>query len=77
MFVLHDHHRCYIWVGKGSIGDEKESARNVVDSLGKTNVELLREGHDNDEEFWNLLGGKAEYGSQKQNWVSGVYTLRI
>ena len=75
MFVLHSRHVCYIWVGKGSIGDERECAREVMRLIWKPDdADLVMEGREPDN-FWNMLGGKAEYGSAKQIWV-GSFRLR-
>lgn len=69
VFVLHNPHHCFIWVGKGSIGDERECAREVVRLIWKSDdADLVMEGKERDN-FWNLLGGKADYGSAKQSWA--------
>ena len=74
VFVLHNPHHCFIWVGKGSIGDERECAREVVRLIWKSDdADLVMEGKERDN-FWNLLGGKADYGSAKQSWV-GIQAL--
>ena len=83
VFVLHDSSVCYIWVGKGSIGDELQAAKQVVEDIGKLdNRVLLMEAEEarqkkDFEDFWNLLGGKADYGSAKQIWVSLLILLFV
>ena len=75
VFVLHDPHACFIWVGKGSIGDEKECAKEVLGRISKSDdADLIMEGKE-PETFWQLLGGKADYGSAKQIWVSKLPLL--
>lgn len=67
VFVIHSSSICYIWVGKGSIGDEREVAREVAKLIWHSDdPELLMEG---DSRIWTLLGGEADYGSAKQIWV--------
>ena len=71
VFVLHSPHGCFIWVGKGSIGDERECAKEAVRRIRKSDsddADLVMEGREPDK-FWNMLGGKADYGSAKQSWV--------
>lgn len=69
VFVVHASNACYIWVGKGSIGDEREIAREVARAIGKSeDTDLVMEGRESDK-FWATLGGKADYGSAKQMWV--------
>ena len=75
MFVLHNPHGCFIWVGKGSIGDEQHCAKEVLKRISISEYDLLLEGKDEKpqdkwETFWRMLGGKADYGSAKQSWVS-------
>ncbi|KAJ7380493.1 hypothetical protein OS493_008955 [Desmophyllum pertusum] len=71
VFVLHSPHGCFIWVGKGSIGDERECAKEAVRRIRKSDsddADLVMEGREPDK-FWNMLGGKADYGSAKQSWA--------
>ena len=68
VFILHNPHACFIWVGKGSIGDERECARDVLRRISKDDADLVMEGKE-PEVFWQMLGGQAEYGSAKQIWV--------
>lgn len=75
MFVLHNPHACFIWVGKGSIGDEQHCAKEVLKRISISEYDLLLESKDEKpkdkwETFWQMLGGKADYGSAKQSWVS-------
>ncbi|CAI9718398.1 advillin-like isoform X2 [Octopus vulgaris] len=60
VFVIFDGHRCFIWAGKGSTGDEREMAKNISD--GAT---FIPEGHEKPE-FWNCLGGFEPYMNDKQ-----------
>ena len=69
VFVLHNPHACFMWVGKGSIGDERECAREVLGRISKPDADLVTEGNE-PQTFWQMLGGKADYGSAKQIWVS-------
>ena len=73
--MLHNPHACFIWVGKGSIGDEQHCAKEVLKRISISDYDLLLEGKDEKpkdkwETFWQMLGGKADYGSAKQSWVS-------
>ena len=73
VFVLHKQQNpaaCFIWVGKYSIGDEKECAKEVLDRMDtSTDHDLVMEGQE-PQVFWQMLGGKADYASAKQSWVS-------
>ena len=45
MFLIHSSSICYIWVGKGSIGDEKQAANEAAVLICRhPNVELVMEG---------------------------------
>lgn len=61
VFVLFSPSAVYIWAGKGSTGDEREMAKNVA-SISPRGYDLISEGQEK-EDFWNLLGGKAEYST--------------
>lgn len=80
VFVLHNPHACFIWVGKGSIGDEKECAREVLRRISKSDdADLIMEGKE-PQTFWQMLGGKADYGDAKQIWgeeESGEHQARL
>ncbi|XP_078344525.1 advillin-like [Oculina patagonica] len=74
VFVLHSPTLCFIWVGKGSIGDEREVAREVVRLIWKSDdADLLMEGKE-PVNFWNMLGGQADYGSAKQIWAEEEFS---
>lgn len=65
VFVFYNFYYCFIWVGKGSIGDEWECVWEVVRFIWKLDdVDLVMEGKECDN-FWNLLGGKVDYGLVK------------
>lgn len=67
-----DYKRSSYWNGvmffcyKGSSGDEREMAKQVSSVIGNNgSEELVAEGQE-PIEFWELLGGKAPYASDKR-----------
>ncbi|CAN9512287.1 unnamed protein product [Ophioblennius macclurei] len=69
VFLLKSQSGIYLWCGKGSSGDEREMAKEVSSVIcGKSErgcEELVAEGQEPNE-FWELLGGKAPYSSDKR-----------
>lgn len=62
-FVLRTDSRVVVWQGKGSNDQEKASAAGIADIIkGSLEVAVFAEG-DEDDEFWEALGGKGEYAS--------------
>jgi len=63
-FVLKKERKLYVWYGKGSNDDERQHALNIAKGFETVNIEVneLEEGQE-DNIFWNLLGGKALYAS--------------
>ncbi|KAJ7317757.1 hypothetical protein JRQ81_003919 [Phrynocephalus forsythii] len=55
----------YLWYGKGSSGDERELAKHLAQVLCDGLQETAVEGQE-PAEFWELLGGKAQYASEKR-----------
>uniref|UniRef100_A0A674MV97 Gelsolin n=1 Tax=Takifugu rubripes TaxID=31033 RepID=A0A674MV97_TAKRU len=58
-FILVTPGGSFLWVGVGASDTEKQGAQQLCDILGVSASELS-EGGETDE-FWNALGGKAEY----------------
>lgn len=70
VFLLNNAHASFLWVGKKSIGDEQHFAREVEKRISDSaEFKLVHEGKES-EVFWQLLGGKAEYASEKNSVVS-------
>ncbi|XP_005986223.1 advillin isoform X1 [Latimeria chalumnae] len=65
VFLLKRETRCYLWCGKGSSGDEREVAKQVAAVVSGGNEETIIEGQEPDI-FWETLGGKAPYASEKR-----------
>ncbi|XP_022911438.2 advillin isoform X2 [Onthophagus taurus] len=59
-FVLKKSKKYFVWSGINSTGDQREMAKHFT---GK-DFELVLEGKE-PQEFWDLLGGKAEYFTTK------------
>nr|XP_056709424.1 advillin [Euleptes europaea] len=55
----------YLWYGKGSSGDEREMAKLLATTLCDGIQETVAEGQE-PTGFWELLGGKALYASEKR-----------
>ncbi|KAG7494273.1 advillin-like [Solea senegalensis] len=66
VFVLKSQAEMYLWCGKGSSGDERAMAKEVISVIGQNiSVETVAEGQESIE-FWELLGGKTPYASDKR-----------
>ncbi|XP_060898711.1 advillin [Labrus mixtus] len=69
VFLLRSQSGIYLWCGKGSSGDERAMAKEVSTAIGQNSQrgseELVAEGQE-PIEFWELLGGKAPYASDKR-----------
>ncbi|TDH14288.1 hypothetical protein EPR50_G00041050 [Perca flavescens] len=69
VFLLKSQSEMYLWCGKGSSGDERAMAKEVSSVIGqksqKGSEEIVAEGLE-PIEFWELLGGKAPYASDKR-----------
>ncbi|XP_030274770.1 advillin [Sparus aurata] len=66
VFLLKSQAGIYLWCGKGSSGDERAMAKEVVSVIGKKDSEeIVAEGQES-VEFWDMLGGKAPYASDKR-----------
>uniref|UniRef100_A0A4W6FBK0 Advillin n=1 Tax=Lates calcarifer TaxID=8187 RepID=A0A4W6FBK0_LATCA len=66
VFLLKSQSGIFLWCGKGSSGDEREMAKQVSSVIGNNgSEELVAEGQE-PIEFWELLGGKAPYASDKR-----------
>ena len=60
-FVLVEANRVALWQGQHSSEEEREVATNIANRLSKGNeVAVLAEGEE-DDQFWESLGGKADY----------------
>uniref|UniRef100_UPI0037E9BCBC advillin n=1 Tax=Semicossyphus pulcher TaxID=241346 RepID=UPI0037E9BCBC len=69
VFLLRSQSVIYLWCGKGSSGDERAMAKEVSSVIGQSSErgseELVAEGQEA-VEFWELLGGKTPYASDKR-----------
>ncbi|XP_029287631.1 advillin isoform X2 [Cottoperca gobio] len=69
VFLLKCQSGIYLWCGKGSSGDERAMAKEVSSVIGQNSdqgsEEMVAEGQE-PIEFWELLGGKAPYASDKR-----------
>ncbi|KAF7240355.1 Advillin [Varanus komodoensis] len=65
VFLLKAQADHYLWYGKGSSGDEREMAKQLAAAICEGLQESVVEGQE-PAEFWELLGGKAPYASQKR-----------
>ncbi|KAK1151281.1 advillin-like [Acipenser oxyrinchus oxyrinchus] len=65
VFMLKHQEGCFIWCGKGSSGDERQMAKQVASVISKGAQETIAEGME-PLEFWDLLGGRAPYASDKR-----------
>ncbi|XP_056220499.1 advillin [Seriola aureovittata] len=66
VFLLKSQSGIYLWYGKGSNGDERAMAREASSVIGQNgSEEIVAEGQES-VEFWELLGGKAPYASDKR-----------
>jgi len=64
VFILETPKKVWLWFGKGSTGDERESARVLVKSIVPRESEAISEGAE-PAEFWAALGGKGTYANNK------------
>ncbi|XP_069012200.1 advillin isoform X2 [Embiotoca jacksoni] len=69
VFLLKSQSGIYLWCGKGSSGDERAMAKQVsaviIQGSQRVCEEIVAEGQES-LEFWELLGGKAPYASDKK-----------
>ncbi|PIO33168.1 hypothetical protein AB205_0017310, partial [Aquarana catesbeiana] len=65
VFLLKTQTDHYLWYGKGSSGDEREMAKQLAAILSAGSEETLAEGQET-VQFWETLGGKAPYASDKR-----------
>uniref|UniRef100_G3N5W3 Gelsolin-like domain-containing protein n=1 Tax=Gasterosteus aculeatus aculeatus TaxID=481459 RepID=G3N5W3_GASAC len=65
VFLLKSQSGIHLWCGKGSSGDERAMAKEVSCVIGQGSEEIVAEGQE-PVEFWELLGGKAPYASEKR-----------
>ncbi|XP_071399077.1 advillin [Centroberyx affinis] len=67
VFLLKSQSGINVWCGKGSSGDERAMAKEISSVIGQnwTAVEIVAEGQE-PTEFWDLVGGKAPYASDKR-----------
>ncbi|PAA62739.1 hypothetical protein BOX15_Mlig017793g1, partial [Macrostomum lignano] len=64
-FVLVSRQAIFIWCGKGTTGDEREVAKDIAKTISRRDYVLLCEGQET-EVFWQLLGGRGPYQSDKR-----------
>ncbi|KAL8591188.1 hypothetical protein ACOMHN_057928 [Nucella lapillus] len=75
VFVIFTKNAVYIWAGKGCTGDEREMAKTVAARSPKS-VTMVFEGQEKDD-FWNILGGKEDYASEKALQDEGSHPPRL
>ncbi|XP_020729160.1 advillin isoform X3 [Odocoileus virginianus] len=65
VFLLRTQAEHYLWCGKGSSGDERAMAKELAGLLCEGTENTVAEGQE-PAEFWDLLGGKTPYASDKR-----------
>ncbi|XP_038611701.1 villin-like protein isoform X2 [Tachyglossus aculeatus] len=65
VFILQTGQVGYLWCGKGCSGDERETAKVVADTLSQLDKLTMLEGQE-PSHFWEALGGRAPYASDKR-----------
>uniref|UniRef100_A0A3B4Z9B7 Advillin-like n=1 Tax=Stegastes partitus TaxID=144197 RepID=A0A3B4Z9B7_9TELE len=69
VFVMKSQSAVFLWCGKGSSGDERAMAKEVSSVISHNSQggseEIVAEGQE-PAEFWELLGGKTSYASDKR-----------
>ncbi|OWK16918.1 AVIL [Cervus elaphus hippelaphus] len=65
VFLLRTQAEHYLWFGKGSSGDERAMAKELAGLLCEGVENTVAEGQE-PAEFWDLLGGKTPYASDKR-----------
>uniref|UniRef100_A0A8C2F9F1 Advillin n=1 Tax=Cyprinus carpio TaxID=7962 RepID=A0A8C2F9F1_CYPCA len=67
VFLLKSQNDVYLWYGKGSSGDERAMAKEVASFIGRgLSEEIMAEGQEPNE-FWEILGGKGPYASDRRS----------
>ncbi|KAK2862272.1 hypothetical protein Q5P01_001805 [Channa striata] len=69
VFLLKSQSAVYLWCGKGSSGDERAMAKEVNSVICQNSNDISEEMVAEGQEpiaFWELLGGKAPYASEKR-----------
>lgn len=62
-FVMKTQRETYVWMGKGSKGDERETAKQLASQTDRDPV-IVFEGQEKND-FWSQLGGKEPYIDEK------------
>ncbi|XP_059161494.1 advillin-like isoform X2 [Physella acuta] len=75
VFVIFTKSAVYSWAGKGCTGDEREMAKNIAARSPRTLTNVF-EGQEKPD-FWNVLGGKEEYASEKLLQDDGSHPPRL
>ncbi|XP_045456120.1 gelsolin-like [Melitaea cinxia] len=73
VFILETSDKVYLWIGKESLKQEREAAKNFVGLLigDEKEIEEVEQGEE-PEEFWNILGGVPEEDENKTHWRTNV-----
>ncbi|KAM3622019.1 uncharacterized protein V6R79_019250 [Siganus canaliculatus] len=66
VFLLKSQSGMYLWCGKGSSGDERAMAKEVSSVIDHRGAEAIVAEGQEPIEFWEFLGGKAPYASDKR-----------
>lgn len=64
VFILASDMTTFLWCGKGSTGDERETAKKIV-SRDRVDCTTVYEGQER-ADFWEAIGGKEEYANDKR-----------
>ena len=64
VFIVCSNSAYFVWCGKASTGDERETAKSLIMGL-KKDPEIVIESQEK-ENFWNALGGKQPYYTDKR-----------
>lgn len=77
VFVLESKETCWIWKGKESSAHELEVAKGFMPKIcPDREFQEVEEGSEEDD-FWNVLGGKEEYGSPENRPILPVRLFHL
>ena len=64
VFIIATKSSASIWCGKGSTGDERETAKQLCQAMKREPI-MVFEGQEKDD-FWQEIGGKEPYSNEKR-----------
>ena len=77
VFIVCSNLNYYIWCGKSSTGDERQTAKLIINNSRKE-PDIVIESQEK-ENFWQAIGGKDDYITPKRlpNLVQSVQIVRL